>query len=71
MAFEPYARARAQQWFCIGVAHARVYKAEQEFFKTLRSLVEPVKPGNAVYKTATNPCKTGKTGRLREKSLTH
>ena len=33
--------------------------------------VKPVKPGNAVYKTDTNYCKTGKTGRLREKSLTH
>ena len=31
--------------------------------------VKPVKPGDAVYKTATNSCKTGKTGKFIKENL--
>ena len=31
--------------------------------------VKAVKPGNAVYKTATNSCKTGKTGKFIKENL--
>ena len=36
-------------------------------FQNIALPVKLVKPGNAVYKTVTNSCKTGKAGRLEKK----
>ena len=60
--FVPYVRACTRQWLVSYERMQDVLSAWEELSKTIKIIVKPVKPRSAKYKTATNPCKTGKTG---------